>query len=369
MHLNKPSKELVLDLANAANNRALTLNDVNITNPSVVNINSRNTRALALAVEGSKYTGSTLLHYDRLDLAVAMPAAEPEGLEVMVPNDGFVDTIEVCDRLNRMFTLHLDETDIERLSVDTSELPATALIRALPDSLGWTGERSVVFVPDRPMYADTFTSYTLDGFTLPPRDVSGLVNPMVVVDANVSFASPDDYLFYGTNVPAAGFTVCNNGELEIAACARRNGSLVVVPPDADAVYVLQLTGENSWSVPVSLGHLHSSNDLVENYEIQLEIIAPDRSLVKLCLVKDSGNYRFVNTDLGILFDDDYVSEDGGVYQTIIDMATLKPHLGDVLSTGAGAPLGVFQLRLQARRKDSLAPRLLVSFLVKAVNGS
>ncbi len=366
MDMNKTSRELVVDLINITNNRTFDGSEFTFEAPTLIS-GDRNSSVRINAVPGSKYFGSKLLRYNRMLLSKPFTDSDPDAV-VYLPNDGYLNSTELYDRLNAQYGLKLAAEDLALEPLNISTLPFDYILNASPNSLAWMGGVKLQFQQGRPLYRDTFQAGPLNGFTFPDGDVSGLTAPQVDQNESVSFADGNGNLLYGTSVPAAGFNLCFNGELEIGACARKNGATTIVPMDADGTFVLQLTSETSWSVPVSLGFLNDGDDeITTTYDVSIEIVCPDASVLKLKLVRDGSNYRFVNTALNIVLDDDYVNGDGSIYQSIVDMRTLKPYLGTVLSSAAGAPLGIYQIRLMARRRNSIAPRELVTFLVQAVN--
>ncbi len=366
MSMNKTSQQLVIDLINKDNARNFDGSEFTFENPTLIS-GSRNSRVRIVAVPGGKYQGSQTLDYDRLLLSKPFTDADPDTV-VYIPNDGYVNSTELYERLNAQYSLQLRPEDLLLEPLNITSLPFDYILSANPNSLAWMSSVKLQFQQGRPLYRDTFQAGPLNGFTFPTGDVSHLIAPEVDQNESVSFADGNGNLLYGTSVPAAGFNLCFNGELEIGACARKNGATTIVPMDDEGTFVLQLTSETSWSIPVSLGFLNDGDDeITTTYDVSIELVCPDESTLKLKLVRDGTNYRFVNSALGIVLDDDYVNGDGSIYQSIIDMRTLKPYLGTVLSSAAGAPLGIYQFRLMARRRNSVAPRELVTFIVQAVN--
>lgn len=364
MSLNKPSEELVLDLINEANDRTLTLNQVNIRDPEAFSFNGRNTRAMAEGI-GNGYFGNYRIYYDRLHLDTALPNNGPEGFELMVPNDGFVDTVEVCERLNQMFDYQISEDDIIRTAIDTSQLPATATIYAKGSSLAWVGQKTMTFVADRPFWKDTFSEFTLDSFVMPTGDVTGLTDPVATGNAIPTFKDGSNMLF-GTDVVAGGMLISTNTELEVGIGARAGTGQAVVTPDVDNVYNLSLLGSTTWKLVHSLGYLNNGV-LDDGYSICIVITRPDNSTYTLGLEKAGEDYFWVGENPTVTVPVGYISEDGGVVQGFIDAEEIRTVLQPTANSSAGAPLGVYSVRLQARRKNSVAPRLIATILVKAYN--
>lgn len=365
MHLNKPSKELVLDLINEANGRSLTFVEVDIVNPQPY-AGNRNTQATVFGREGTDYTGSKQLFYDRLDLEVAFPNNDPDGLELMVPNDGPTDVLEVCERLNRMFEYQIGLEDIVNTPVDYEALPAVVTVEAKPTSLAWYGQKTLTLVPDRPFWKDTFSSFQLDSFELPNGDVSGLTDPIATPNAVVSFHTTEDELLFDTGLPAGGFLSATNSELELALTARVDAGASVTAPDTDGSYNLPLLTESTWCLVYSVGLL-DGGDLRDLYSTCIVLTRADTTSCTLKLIEHEGGLAWHCDDMDLTVPVDYISVDGDVIQGRIDAGAIRDALLPAGNSGGGAPMGLFTFRLQARRQNSIAPRVMSTILVKAYN--
>ncbi|WJJ54988.1 hypothetical protein [Xanthomonas phage RTH11] len=366
MSLNKPSELLVIDLINQDNNRSFTDAQINIRSVLPYNgARDRNSRAVGEGIEGSGYFGTQPLFYNRLELDTVLANNDPEGLELMVPNDGQIDTVEVLDRLNRMFSLQLREDDVIKTAVDTEALPATITLQASPDSLAWLGSKIMTFVPDRPMWAPTFASLVLDGFKLPTGDVSALTDPVATPNSGPTFRDEEGHMMFGTDVPATAMLMSTNSELELGIGARNaDGSIVF--PDSDNSYTLALLDQATWKVVYSVGLL-DEGDLNDLYTTCLVITRTDNTTCTLVLKKTGAVYEWECVDKGVLIPVDHTDGDGGLIQGFLDAETLREALMPAANSSAGAPLGAYSVRLQARRKNSIAPRLIATILIKAYN--
>lgn len=371
MDYNKPSHQLVVDLINLDNNWNFAYGDLLLPDPVAVNIHGRNTEVYVTGAPGSGYTGSRVIHYNRLDMAEVMETNDPEGLLVMVPNDGFVDTGEITERLNRMFNLGLAPSDVVVEELVNITLPYDYTLRAHAQSLAWRGTLPIQLVVDRPMWSDAVSTTRLDGLHYPDADVSALTTPVTTNNATLSFKNGENEMLYSADLPASGFVTSTNSEIEVAGCARVGSGGTAITPNSERTYTLPLSGQSTWCLPISIGLLSMDAGFMtpDLYDACVKITCPDDSELVLTLVRNGMNYTLVNTEKGISLDVDYMAADGSVYQTTIDMATLKPHLGTITSNASGAPLGVYMIRVQARRKNSIAPRVLSTFLVQAGNAA
>ena len=366
MHLNKPSEELVIDLINEANGRTFTNVEIDVHTPQSHSHEGRNTRATVQGIEGNGYYGQQTVYYNRLHLDSAMPNNDPEGLELMVPNDGFVDTVELCDRLNRMFNYQLGPDDVIYEPVDASQLPVTVTLKASLGSLAWTGQKVMSLVPDRPMWVDTFSSQVLTGFQLPSADLTGLTEPTSNNNALTSFRTGEDALLFGTGLPAGGFLMTTNSELELSLSARAGAGVGVSVPDSDNIYSLNLLTESTWCLVYSVGRLDAAS-LMALYDVCIVLTRSDNSSCMLILQQGTEGLEWYCSEFDITVPVEHVSLDEAIVQGRIDAETIRAALLPLGSSGNGAPLGLFTVRMQARRKNSLAPRVMSTVLVKAYN--
>lgn len=369
MHLNKPSHDLVVELINKDNNRNFPPADLVIDQFTTVNGGTAyNTRARLTPRPGTRYAGGMFITYRRLDLNVALTSDEEGALEITVPNDGYINTVELCERLNQMYDLQMGAVDVVNQPLNLSVLPAQIVLQANANSPVWFGQRVIKFVVGRPMYSTTFTSTLLDGFTMPTADVSALTDPLSQRNVAVSFVDGSGNLRYGTGQLAGGFIVTANSEIEVASCARINR--VIIAPNSDNEYTVAVGTSNDWSVLLSCGLL-AGGDLAALYSLSVVITNPDDSVLTLKLERQSDNtYAAVNTALGISVPLQYTDPTApyAVTQGSLGMRALASYLGTTIKSSSGTPLGVFAVRVQARRINSVAPRVMASYLVKAVNG-
>ncbi len=367
MHLKKPSQELVFDLINQDNQNRFQRHHLQLGTPESTGGGTRNTR-LSVSGDGQDYTGQVVVTYNRLDLSVAMPALEPEGLEVMVPNDGFVHTGEITDRLNLMYDLALAPEDLVYQELAFDSFPASLTLSAHPTSYAWRGTLDIQLVPDRPMFADVLNGTVLDGFTIPPGDGSHLSEPVALFDQTLNLQD-QGFLHYqhnGVSLSAEQFMISHNSELWVGLSPRA-GDLSTGEPREEDGYYLQLTDEQGWGLVFSV-HLDSptqAEKITDLYDIQIEVISPDEHVCKWLLSNESGTLGF---QLEVEEEIDYTAPgleiDGGrSYQGVIDMAQVVSALGTSPLNEFGVPVGTYRVRLQARRRETLAPRLLTSFMV------
>lgn len=347
-HLNKPSAELVIDLVNKTGVQTpLAVGDVTFDVPVVVSNGTRNSSVVMRGVRANGFRGTRTVRYNRLDLSVAMPPTDGQTMEVMVPNDGFETKLEVCDRLNKQYKLQIGADDIVDGPVDTTVLPATTNIQAKPGSLAWFGSLSIEFVPDRPFYKDTFSTFVLDGLPEPTQPPAELVAPSYSI---------------------ADYTTTANGEAKVSFSPRvGDGSTAVPGQSSDYSYSLALAGADDWCVLLDLGFLSKTTNFAETYQTQFAITAPDKTELVLKLVWDGSDYTLVNTAKALSLPVEPTDANGAQLTAKVSMKALEAHLGTITRSAQGVPLGSYTLRLQARRINTIAPRVLASATAKVAN--
>lgn len=367
-HLNKPSAELVLDLINSDNNRSLTDEEVRIVNPQNY-VGNRNTQATVEAIDGAGYSGERTVYYNRLDLDVALRNNDPEGLALMVPNDGPVDTLEVADRLNVMFEYQIGPDDIVLEPVDTSTLPVEITIEAKTTSLAWYGSKTLTLELDRPLWEPTFSSTILGGFVFPDADVSELTEPTVMFDQTSSVTTPSGYLMAEAERPATHVTQVENGELVLELAVRPGDGTYSIEQDEDGLYELQVGTESTWSLLIT-GQLPATQVITDLYDTTLVLTAPDNLMATFAIERDDGVYTLVNDDLQVRVPMGYSASDGSAFQGLVEITYLIDAMGGLTENNTndnGALLGIYSAQLQARRKNSLVPRLTTSATIEALN--
>ncbi len=149
MSLNKPSKEIVLDLFNAHYGQTFTANAVTMAAPEVMPYDApRNTRVVMdSAVGDSPVTDPFPLYYNRVNLTAVAYNKLGDGAVPQLEDEGFTNTIELLPLLNTLLETQLDADDIvsEALPV-TGAYPKDVVIRVKPTSLAYLGSLSLTLV-------------------------------------------------------------------------------------------------------------------------------------------------------------------------------------------------------------------------------
>ena len=139
----KKSSQRVFDLINRDNNltkNPISADIVRLGNPKV-NTNEdipRNTEILLTALPGQRVKGSDVKWYDRVDIGKIF-ATPPT---VRIVKNGINTSTDVARALDAAYPdLELDPNDFAPYPIN--ELPTTAILRALPNSLVWLGECTI----------------------------------------------------------------------------------------------------------------------------------------------------------------------------------------------------------------------------------
>lgn len=139
----KKSSQRVFDLINRDNNltkNPISADIVRLGNPKV-NTNKdipRNTEILLTALPGQRVKGSDVKWYDRVDIGKIF-ATPPT---VRIVKNGINTSTDVAWALDAAYPdLELDPNDFAPYPIN--ELPTTAILRALPNSLAWLGECTI----------------------------------------------------------------------------------------------------------------------------------------------------------------------------------------------------------------------------------
>lgn len=139
----KKSSQRVFDLINKDNKlekNPISADIVRLGNPKV-NTNKdipRNTEILLTALPGQRIKGSNVKWYDRVDIGKIF-ATPPT---VRIVKNGINTSTDVAWALDAAYPdLELDPNDFAPYPIN--ELPTTAILRALPNSLVWLGECTI----------------------------------------------------------------------------------------------------------------------------------------------------------------------------------------------------------------------------------
>ena len=139
----KKSSQRVFDLINKDNKlekNPISADIVRLGNPKV-NTNKdipRNTEILLTALPGQRVKGSDVKWYDRVDIGKIF-ATPPT---VRIVKNGINTSTDVAWALDAAYPdLELDPNDFAPYPIN--ELPTTAILKALPNSLAWLGECTI----------------------------------------------------------------------------------------------------------------------------------------------------------------------------------------------------------------------------------
>lgn len=363
MSLSKKSQVLILDLINNSNpqfTEKLTFDVVEFADPTVHAEDERNTSVVVGSLEDSPYAGDATVVYDRLDLQklftdAGYPVVEIKGV-------GLATSLDLLPYLNDTFSLALDEDDIVSEALPAGDVyPKAYTLKVKPTSFAWLNELSISLIDGKPQLSDIIVVTVLDGLKYPTGDVSDLIRPVVKfnVPAAAIFAEEGDTAVLLGGGANTNFISANNAELEIDLRVEFNNA-PVVPVDGPIPTATLDDSEsgNGWAVTALSGLLDIDKgaEVIDLYRISLSLESTATSTTKrLQLVETAGvlAWHFVEADgsVGVKYIDAITHLDGRVTMQRLDPVTI---FGD----GPDSLYGLVHLRLEARRLDSIAPRLL-----------
>lgn len=166
MSIYQITKTDMVGYANAQSGQTIPEADVTFSSAKPASANEvikygKNSRcAITFSASSTLATGSALLWYDRLDLAiiskmVLVPRKAPPGAPIA----------DVINDVRAMTGIRFDLTELESttLVANSSGGGSTLLVKAKPDSLGWIGSVSIPFLDVDPI-ASAFKSNLLNLF-------------------------------------------------------------------------------------------------------------------------------------------------------------------------------------------------------------
>jgi hypothetical protein len=148
MTLNKPAKEIVVDLFNVHYQQSFAYAAVTLSDPEVMPYDApRNTRVVLDSANGDAPLSSPFpIYYDRVNLtAVAYSHLGSPTIVPQIEDDGYTTTLDLLPQLNALLQTQLDEDDIvsEPLPVG-STYPKNVVVRVKPTSLAYLGSLSLM---------------------------------------------------------------------------------------------------------------------------------------------------------------------------------------------------------------------------------
>jgi len=339
-YLNKPGKELLLDLINDDNDATFTFEEL-IFGPPVElskNQDERNTACTVTASPTSYWYGPVTTRFERLFLDRMFIDQEVEFSAKDVVSDA-----TLLDALNAEYGLKLEPTDVEVIGAYPGEFGTAELtVKAKPGSYVYLGEMVVQLIAEKIMLPNYITHTTLKGFQYPeavPAHVGKVVNAYTEALTNPGMdPSIVDHVFYevGTNQEAiVGVGANMNGKV-----AWSNGGHDVTG-GAKFMVLFELANPASLAEGAKIESLYDFRLRVEgNREVSYKFMAED------------GNYflrQEVTGDAVVDLDDIplVASASGLKFQALVDLEAI---IGGVQSATA-----------VAIRKAGFGPRVLGHF--------
>lgn len=294
------------------------------------------------------------IHYNRLDLGrlflnkhLTLRFAEGETIDIVSIAAKIKDEVKV------VFETVAGDADLVPVTVDSTKLPTSVLLRAADTSLRFTGQFAV----------DVAKAIVQD---------TSIITPVEEV-ANAPIAAPlalkaDGTLAAGTGNPNGKLIVAGNGELEIAAGARLYKNVNLIAPNENS-YAVVVGEAGDWNLPYSFALLNKKNGstITDLYDISLKVTAATGGgVLNFALKREYGKLVFVDTANDLRIVNGFVAGDQSVYQDIQRLSAYKQAFGSVETNEAGALLGDYTVEAKAVRKQATGiDPVVVTFTVSA----
>lgn len=263
-HLNKPSKDLVLDLINRANTETLaqplTFDDVDFSNPRAITdgLDGRNAE-IDVSLKGSNSELDVVpVSYWR----IALPELFMNDNALLPSISTPTNVTELITALNNFHGLALTLDDVEDATFDNLELPMTITLKALPTSYAFTGEVDLTI--SRALDA-LIVNAELDGLKLPEQ-------PQLTL-GEISFTKENGDLLAGTGLKTPDMLSMTNEELEIFIGAHRRGAPDAYVSPTESNYSIELADDRLWSFTFGVGLLDETrgSNVTDLYNVRLNI--------------------------------------------------------------------------------------------------
>ena len=152
MQLNKPSKDLLVEMVNRDWKKSYAVADVTFVNLEIMPYDAeRNTGATIKSTTGTTPLAEPKkIYYDRLSLTWYLEHILGEGVVPAIEDVGYVTTADLLDDINALLDTGLTVDDIIDEPIADASYPRDVVIRANPTSLVWIGQLSVTLKNDVP---------------------------------------------------------------------------------------------------------------------------------------------------------------------------------------------------------------------------
>lgn len=294
------------------------------------------------------------IHYNRLDLGrlflnkhLTLRFAEGETIDIVSIAAKIKDEVKV------VFETVAGDADLVPVTVDSTKLPTSVLLRAADTSLRFTGQFAV----------DVAKAIVQDTSIITP--VEEVVNAPIAAPLALK---ADGTLANGTGNPNGKLIVADNGELEIAAGARLYKNVNLIAPSENS-YAVVVGEAGDWNLPYSFALLNKKNGstITDLYDISLKVTAATGGgVLNFALKREYGKLVFVDTANNLRIVNGFVAGDQSVYQDIQRLSAYKQAFGSVETNEAGALLGDYTVEAKAVRKQATGiDPVVVTFTVSA----
>lgn len=365
-YLNKTAHQLLVDRVNEVNGGVFSADDLTFGPPMVTTEFERNTKFQV--IPGARFTPEEVDYFIWVNRLDATELFSRFGVNVLeVPNVG--NTVETARWIAQTYGLPITDSDIvvDDVGADEFDLTFTATSPILMGSL------RCVRTPDPLYLSDLLIVNVLQGFDYPDAIVDHLVPPVVEPDAVVGThgTKPNGTLINGSGLPARGFTVATNNELELAISAsiwKMNVAPNYIEPTADGVYNIEVARTGEWNFIFSVSTFGSQERITDLYDVILYVksIATGERLEFRLTVDEADHYHWVNESYGLDISDSAVQ--GTTVQNAQRLSFYAPLFSQTPRVEDAAPgvfTGEFELGLIGHRRNAIVPRVASIIKVNA----
>ena len=168
----KAAAQIIIDLVNNDNTLALVVASVTMGAPTAAVLGgsiTRDTDLTLTAVEGSGYTGSATIHYNRVDLSTV-----PGSRSTVFPKGDAVNISDLLAEINAAYGINMSNTDALHHDFVDGALPTftgtpneqhTFQFTADANSLVWENSVTLTVHANDIALSDAITNATLNGLT------------------------------------------------------------------------------------------------------------------------------------------------------------------------------------------------------------
>lgn len=334
-NLAQPAKQVLVDLINRANLTSFQLADLAFGAPAAGTVAGKNTDVVVSAQgNGTTWTGSATIHYNRLDLGQIFAAT---GATVEL-QPGYTTTLDIANALNAGYGLGLSSDDIVSTALPGTGYPQLIAITAKPTSLGYIGTYNV-------MVAD-YNGSQPPGTTVVPYHT-----------ANASLGAPflngsSKLWLDGASVDGHFFETTNE-EITMGARAFDN-TVGPINGDGSGHYSFNPVAGHAWHAEFAAA-VDAGEVVTTAYDVVLTISDANGDSLTFPLTHDGTGFHLIDNNDGVTLPVAYSAADGSQVQFKVDVfGQLAAHFAAGTNNGTEMT-GTITFGFKATKKGASVP--------------